>query len=845
MRIFLSYSGHDRRIVREVWKRLGSQITWLDKADIDLGDIILEKIARGIEQATDFVLFWSESASISPWVKIELHMGFLRFLEQSGCKFRVVTLDATPLPLYLKPLLYLNVSSSLQEAPQLIVEKLLGERRPVRGIVRKLFVDRHDELQRLELAIDDPDIHVILLQGLPGIGKSSLVNKAVESFFSPPEVRAITVRPGTGWVELALQLCAMSGLAMPQDGAPQEEIQSSARTAIEQVLSKGAILAFYEVEHWIEENGQPSPIFATLLQWFSLIPSMSSRPALLTTRRIPQLTTEQRQNFQIIRIEGIPNEHLSALIRHWLMVEKGEAVIDETRLNTLATELCGYPLAARIAASLLAHYGIDYVLTYPREVIELRVDIAKSVLGGATVSRTGVRILEALALLDTPMPSGHIASALGLDSDEFREGLESALSYGLLSMDGLALTLHPLVRDFYWRLIYRSAAYHDVVAQLAQESKKYLGTLEVGSEEYAKLLPTVFRLIALTGDIEGARQLRRDLVGTLMETAIQLYNRREYETSLKYTQIILDEWPNDSKARLYRARCLTRLGKLREAREILEQLHREQPWSVPVLHSLGRLEMEDEKWENALAWFSQGLGQWPQHLPSLRDSAACFFRLDDLTNADKFVKQGKEIDSTNPYVLQIEAQILEKRGYWDEAYEVMTVAMAQDPQASFAHRLGRIAEGRGDLPIALNHYKEALGFDEHFWEARLSKASVLIDLGELELVATEIAHLKADVRGRAATVVRGIEAKFYLAKGELDKAVQVIKRDQSPVAFSLRAKVEMRKASIHRQSGYVKLAEQSMIVANAQVAEGLQRYPNNPELIRLQQELDSMMREGG
>ena len=768
-------------------------------------------------------------------------MGLLRFLEQSGCKLRVVKLDETTLPLYLRPFLYLDVSQSLLEALRLIVEKLLGEARPVRGAVRKLFVNRHDELKRLELAIDHPDIHSVLLQGLPGIGKLSLVNKAVESFFSPPQVSAITVRPGAGWVELALQLCAMSGLPMPRDGAPEQEIQSNARTAIEQMLNSGAILALYEVQHWIEEDGLPSPIFATLLEWFNSIPSMSSRPALMTTTRVPRLTTQQRQNVQIVRIEGVPDEHLSALIRHWLSVETGEAKIDEIRLKTLTADLCGYPLAARIAASLLAHYGIDYVLAYPREVIELRIDIAKSILAEAKVNEQGVKILEALAVLDTPMPSAHVANALRLEPDEFRQGVENALSFGLLSMDGLALTLHPLVKDFYWRAIYRSDAYHEVVSQLAKESKGYLDSLQVGSEEYAKFLPTVFRLVALTGDVDGARQLRRDLVGTLLETAIQLYNRREYETSLQYTRIILDEWPKDWRARLYRARCLTRLGDLEQAKKILEQLHAEQSWSVPVLHSLGRLEMEGEQWENALSWFSRGLELWPEHVPCLRDSAECYFRLEDLSNAETFIEKAKEIDSTNPYVLQIESQILERRGRWDEAYEVMTLARAQEPeQAAFAHRLGRIAEGRGDLPTALDHYEDALGIDEHFWEARMSKASALIDLRELEVAAKEIERLKHDVRGRRLNVVHGIEAKFYLAKGELDKARQAIRRERSATAFGMRARIEMNQAGIHRQNGYIKLAEQSLAAAKSYITSGLELYPNNPELLQLQQDFNSM-----
>ena len=844
MRVFLSHSGHDAAIVKEVWEGLGPRVAWVDKADIDLGDIVLEKIAAGIEEATDFVLFWSKSASESPWVRIELHMGFLRFLEQSGCQLRVVKLDEAVLPLYLRPFLYLDVSESLSEAPRVIVGRLLSEHGIARGAVRRLFVNRHDELKRLELAIDDYETRTILLHGLPGIGKASLVNRAVETFFSPPHVSEIVVRPGTGWVELALQLCAMAGLPIVEDGAADEEVQSSARTAIEQLLDSGAILAIHEVQHWVEEDGLPSPILAALLEWFGSMPSMSGRPALMTSRRLPRLDPEQRQSVQVVRIEGIPDEHLSGLVRHWYAVETGKSEFDETRLKAFAANLCGYPLAARIAASLLAQYGIDFVLKYPREVIELRIDIATRILAEAKVSEQGVGILEALAILDTPMPSAHVATALRLSPDEFRGGVDSALSFGLLSMDGLALTLHPLVKDFYWRAIYHSEAYHDVVSRLADEGKKHLSTLEVGSEGYAKFLPTVFRLIALTGDIDGARQLRRDLVGTLLETAIQLYNRREYDTSLKYGEIILTQWPNDWRARLYRARCLTRLGRLGEAKKLLLQLHDEQPWSNPVVHALGRLEMEEDEWETALAWFSRGLRLWADHIPCLRDSAECYLRLEDLSNAEILVKRAKEVDSTNPYVLQIESQILEAQGHWEEAYAVMNLARDQDPErAAFAHRLGRIAGGRGDLRKALEHYDDALSIDEHFWEARMSKASVLIDLRELEAAAEEIDRLKHDVRGKRVAVVDGIEAKLYLAKEDLDKARRAIGRvgrKGSAVAFGTRARIEMKQASIHRRNGYLKLAEQALADARSYTKSGLEHYPDNGELLQLQQELDGI-----
>lgn len=101
MKLFLSHSSIDKPVVTQVWERLGPFCSWIDQAEIDVGDIILEKITEGIEQATHFILFWSKSSAQSNWVKLELHMAFIRYVEDSGCKLKVVCLDDTELPLYL------------------------------------------------------------------------------------------------------------------------------------------------------------------------------------------------------------------------------------------------------------------------------------------------------------------------------------------------------------------------------------------------------------------------------------------------------------------------------------------------------------------------------------------------------------------------------------------------------------------------------------------------------------------------------------------------------------------------------------------------------------------------
>jgi hypothetical protein len=87
MRAFLSHSSVDKTIVIGVHKGLEAESTWLDRAEIEWGEMFLEKIAEGITSATDFVLFWSKNASKSEWVRHGSSPFGSRTARGSQCKF--------------------------------------------------------------------------------------------------------------------------------------------------------------------------------------------------------------------------------------------------------------------------------------------------------------------------------------------------------------------------------------------------------------------------------------------------------------------------------------------------------------------------------------------------------------------------------------------------------------------------------------------------------------------------------------------------------------------------------------------------------------------------------------
>jgi hypothetical protein len=87
-------------------------------------------------------------------------MAFIQALRSKAIRLRVILLDATPLPLYLKPFHVLSVAGSRSPAAEILQKLLPLLREPVRS-ARSRFVNRHDEIGRVEAAVDDHEFHSV------------------------------------------------------------------------------------------------------------------------------------------------------------------------------------------------------------------------------------------------------------------------------------------------------------------------------------------------------------------------------------------------------------------------------------------------------------------------------------------------------------------------------------------------------------------------------------------------------------------------------------------------------------------------------------------------------------
>src|SRR5579859_974197 len=773
MRAFLSHSSADKATVTGVQNGLEKDSTWLDRAEIECGDLFLERIADGIKSATDFVLFWSKPASKSEWVRIEINMAFIQALRRKAIRLRVVVLDDTPLPLYLEPFHVFSVVGSPSPTSE-ILQKLTPLLREPVGSVRSRFVNRHDEIAKIEAAVDDPDLRAVWAFGFTGVGKTSAIGEALKRIFEGVNIVYVDVSQGTGFVELALILSASVRRATLPEGLDQSHLEQEIRLSVEMLAKNGQLLILSNVQHWLDEDGEPQGPMLSVLAIVDSLPSLASRPVFVTSTRRPTLGAAIQKRLALFHVSGLKDEHVAALVRNWhFAIYNKELPVEDA--NRIAPRLFGHPVAARLVAGLLGDHSVDFLEKYPKELVALRRDLARVLLQDLKLTPAAEKLMETLALAGVGLPASVLVAA-GSSEDEFQQAVAQCASAGLVTADSIIET-HPLFQEFYWHRLHRSD-YRTRSLDLAEAARARLEGLDKTSPEFASLLQVAFRSYALGGELAKATALRRDLSGELEATAITLYNRRDYKLADQYISYVLDVDPSNWRMRLYRGRIRVRHEEWGEAKQIFMKMLEERPLDVGVMHAMGWSLLKQRSWSKALQTFTAIIAR-REHVASLRDAAECLYRLHRNEEALKFLERAKERESENPFVLDLESRILEDMGELDAAYDSAELAAARDPlNERFHNRLGVIRIKQRRPHLAIDHFRASIELDPDQFSPANSLASAFLDIDEWE----EAEKLLQDLEKKARTpsnfaLLAHTKARIALAKRDLATAKKLLKSE--------------------------------------------------------------------
>lgn len=114
-KIFLSHTNSDKPFVRHLASKLeGHDVkVWLDEAEINVGDSLIEKISEGIEDAEYLGVVISPSSIGAPWVKKELSIALTEEINNRKLKVLPILIEQCELPIFLKDKLYADFTGNI------------------------------------------------------------------------------------------------------------------------------------------------------------------------------------------------------------------------------------------------------------------------------------------------------------------------------------------------------------------------------------------------------------------------------------------------------------------------------------------------------------------------------------------------------------------------------------------------------------------------------------------------------------------------------------------------------------------------------------------------------------
>jgi tetratricopeptide (TPR) repeat protein len=840
MNIFLSHSSTDKALVEKIYNGLEPIVAWLDRAEIEWGEVFLEKITDGIQNASDFMLFWSSSARKSEWVRLELNMAFIRMLSEKAIRLRVVLLDKTTLPLYLKPYHFIDVSESADPVADILkrIESALKE--PLKA-QRHRFLNRNRELERIELAIDDSETFIICATGFQGIGKGVLLDESIRRFFEGSDAISIDVTGGTDLIEFALKLNAHARKTGLSEGLVQTQLEQELALSLETLAKTGRFLILKNVQHWLDEDSKPISPLNVLLIIAKTIPAFKKRPIFLSSTRKLNIDPADAGGVTQIFTNGLEPSHISTLIRLWYEITEGEEISHEDAL-IVAKELYGHPIAAKLAAGLIGQYGIKYLQEVTHPFVQLRRDLARHLISELKLSANTKLLMESLSVARTSLPASVLAKTLELSEEDFHFAINQASRSGFL-MHGRLLEAHPLLLDYFWRTSWAREDYKPYAKKLAEAVWDYAKTFSTNSAEFSELLPVSVRLFALAGDAERAQKIRADLFGELGEAAVDHYNRRNYELAEQFIDIVLSIDSKNWRMRLYKARVNVRKEKWGDADKILRELLKERANDKGALHALGWRYLRAKAYDKAIEQFVKviALGD---HVSSLRDAAECLHEQGHDDEALKFISRAKSVESDNPYVLDLEARIYEEKEEFELAYEAARIAVIRNPvDWSLHHRLGRILMALNRANEAVTYFEKAIEIGPQHFTARSSLVDAMLDLrADIGVVRVQL----ADARRTAKTpseeaVVANLEARCLVVEGKQEEAgklleVEIVKGKNLIHNFSLLAEIGFSQYYKEKDT-FPASAKAWLEKAKRAIEQGLQQKQNDKKLNELKERL--------
>lgn len=672
----------------------------------------------------------------SHWVRYEINIAIINTIEKEDFHIIAARIDDCEIHPELLPYKYIDFPNDPELALNKIVEGIISKGDGIIPITKKLrrrtIVNRFKELGAIE-DLANEGIRFIFLWGLYGIGKTVLAEQAILENFNSRDAR-ISFTNSHGLLKMALELTAKAGLPLPLPSATDNELTEAAVNSVIHLVSNGYIVFFDNFEYAIEEDATLKPYISLFIEKLGQQENLT-QPIIFSSQFYPKLSEELKEMSYVTKIGPLDDKHLLFCLENWLRLSDPKNMPSRATLEKIVPFLYGYPLAARLASSIITKYSAEVILKDVSHFTSLRLDIARQLLGRTRKQLTEleVKCLEALAIADTGLSLSEISIGLERHVDDVRSAIDNLVSTLIIFPENGRLQIHPIIKDYFWNSAYKSNVWKKLAEKLGEQARRALTSASTQSEEFVHLCSKAFRLLILAEKNKEAESLAYYFREELRATAQRLYHAKNYSLSLKYIDLWLQINNNDRQIQWLKARCLTRLKRFELAEDELNRLEEIGYQRYKLNHAWGLLKRDQNELEEAIELFKIGLNDRSDFIPLLRDLGDLLDRIGKTDEGVVELRKAYKLAPIDPYVVPKFVDLLAKTGEIKEALDTMRMAHEAFPdKAAFEHRMSTLLCNLGDEKEGYIHAKKSVALDDTLYEAVLHLAALELKRDNLQ-----------------------------------------------------------------------------------------------------------------
>ncbi len=139
MPIFISYSHKDKEFVNKFAAHLikNNARVWIDTWELNVGDSIVSKVQKAIQESSALLVVLSKSSVDSEWCKKEFTAGLMRELEEKKVIVLPVLIEDCNIPIFLRDKLYADFRNNFDEGLHSVLDSVAKVINPNRGRIEE------------------------------------------------------------------------------------------------------------------------------------------------------------------------------------------------------------------------------------------------------------------------------------------------------------------------------------------------------------------------------------------------------------------------------------------------------------------------------------------------------------------------------------------------------------------------------------------------------------------------------------------------------------------------------------------------------------------------------------